>query len=238
MTPYGLPGIGPPLGRPQLRTPPTNSVPGKGSGLVIAVSVRPTHLRALLEPSGDGWPTTAPAMAPRALPGASVASLACEGPGHLTSLVLMLGAVTVPLGDPRPLAPALGSSAIWQSHVESPVFVVPARKKSRGPGLRRGCSPAGRDAGGALCLPSLQLAERAAEATKSVAVKRKKRKKKREMATCGSNRLQSTHGKKWAKPLALGQLPGSGRRGPSDCGQIADRQVLGWGSRSGVDLTR
>lgn len=193
------------LGRPQLLEA-ADQLGRQGAVLVIA-GQPPTQLRALLEPSGDGWPTTAPAMAPGPA-GRSVASLACEAQ-DTEQLVLMLGAVTVPLGDPRSLALRL-----LQCHLgigmSSRLFV--SLREEQGLAYDVGVHLPARRGGAPFVFHLSSSAERAAEATSQLL---------QEWQRLLDQPLSDTE---WQ--LALAKYRGLVAAGRQTCGQIADRQVL------------
>jgi len=192
---------------------------------VIRRSSRQPSLRAPSRASGDGWPTTARRWA-TGLPGAASASLGREAQDTRTVGALMPGEPsTVPLAADPAHWPCACSSAIWAIGMSSRLFVFPCAKR-QGLAYDVGVHLAGATAAGApFVFPSLPAsAERAAEATKSVACR---------------------NGNGWLdQPLERHELAagsantGSGRpRAVRPAGQIADRQSSWCGSRSGVDPT-
>lgn len=180
-----------------------------GEGAVLVISGQPPpDLRTLLEPAAAPlWPAVAP-LAAAGPGGRSIAALVSEEL-DTEQLVLMLGAATVPLADPRSLALRL-----LQCHLgvgmSSRLFVV--LREEQGLAYDVGVHLPARRGAAPFVIHLSSSADRAAEATGQLL---------QEWQRLLDQPLTT---KEWQ--LALAKFRGLVAAGRQTCGQIADRQAL------------
>ena len=181
---------------------------GAEGAVLVMTGQPPPGLPALLEPpAGPVWPTTAPLASPGPLGHASAALVSEEQ--DTEQLVLMLGAATVPLADPRSLALRL-----LQCHLgvgmSSRLFVV--LREEQGLAYDVGVHLPARCGAAPFVMHLSSSADRAAEATAQLL---------QEWQRLLDQPLTS---EEWQ--LALAKFRGLVAAGRQTCGQIADRQAL------------